>query len=50
MGPVAGHAKRGPMNRKIAKRLGRRVNDYERVNASGKKPAGSIHRPGSTQK
>jgi len=38
------------MNRKIAKRLGRRVNDYERVNASGKKPTGSIHRPGSTQK
>jgi hypothetical protein len=50
MGPVAGQAKQGQPNRKIMKRLTRRINAYERTNATSKAPAGSFHRPGSMQK
>ena len=31
MGPVAGQAKRGPINRKMASRLGRRLIDHTRL-------------------
>ena len=50
MGPVAGQAKQGQPNRKIMKRLTRRINAYERTNATSEAPAGSFHRPGSMQK
>jgi len=53
--PVAGHAKKGEPNRKMLKRLERRLRDYAAMRADTKHEnkvgaridAGGYHRPGS---